>query len=199
MNYNSNKIMEIKDTYCVYKTLREMLQDRGYKITNIFSFEEFNVMYEENNYDIIDDENKIYAMFYKDSKTFGKKDLETIVSKIHAEYGENINIIIILKDKYNVIIEKELSNEYYQNVEIFLFKNLTFNITKHVDMPKFYPMTEEEIKEITDKYKTKKTQFPRMLLTDPIARYYGVKSGGMFRIVRKSPASGNYITYRMVR
>ena len=120
---------------------------------------------------------------------------------LHYGYFENpdINIIIILKDKPNAIIEKELVNDLYKNVEIFLFKNLTFNITKHDDMPKCIPLSESEIKEISEKYDTKLSKFPKMLSTDPIARYYGIKSGGMFKIIRSSPSYGKYITYRHVR
>ena len=56
-----------------------------------------------------------------------------------------------------------------------------------------------EIKEIVDKYDTKITKFPKMLSTDPIARYYGVRPGGMFKIIRQSASSGEYISYRSVR
>lgn len=190
--------MDIKNTYNVYKTIIEMLKDRKYSVSKDIDYEEFIVMYEENNYNITDDNDKIHVSFYKDSKTFSKKDLETMVQNIKELFNEDINIIIILKDKPNAIIEKELVNNLYKNVEIFLFKNLVFNITKHEDMPEFILLNEDEIKEIADKYDTKITKFPKMLSIDPIAKYYGVKSGGMFKIIRKSIASGEITTYRYV-
>ena len=190
--------MDIKNTYNVYKTIIEMLKDRKYSVSKDIDYEEFIVMYEENNYNITDDNDKIHVSFYKDSKTFSKKDLETMVQNIKELFNEDINIIIILKDKPNAIIEKELVNNLYKNVEIFLFKNLVFNITKHEDMPEFILLNENEIKEIADKYDTKITKFPKMLSIDPIAKYYGVKSGGMFKIIRKSIASGEITTYRYV-
>jgi len=190
--------MDIKNTYNVYKTIIEMLKDRKYSVSKDIDYEEFIVMYEENNYNITDDNDKIHVSFYKESKTFSKKDLETMVQNIKELFNEDINIIIILKDKPNAIIEKELVNNLYKNVEIFLFKNLVFNITKHEDMPEFILLNENEIKEIADKYDTKITKFPKMLSIDPIAKYYGVKSGGMFKIIRKSIASGEITTYRYV-
>lgn len=192
--------MDIKNTFRVYKTITEMLSDRGYSISKDIDYEEFIIMYDENSYDITDDEEKIHVSFYKDTKAFGKKDLETIVQNIKDTFdNENIKIIIILRDKYNVTIEKELLNPLYSNVEIFLFKNLTFNITRHQDMPRHIPLNKEEIDYVIEQYKIPKPQFPKMLATDPVAKYYGVKSGGMFKIIRPSYASGEYITYRIVR
>lgn len=192
--------MDIKNTFHVYKTLTEMLTDRGYSITKDIDYEEFIIMYDENNYNITDDNDKIHVSFYKESKTFGKKDMETMVYNIKDTFDNpNINIIIILKDKPNAIIEKELLNDLYKNVEIFLFKNLTFNITKHQDMPKCIPLNDAEIKEVVERYDTKLNKFPKMLATDPIARYYGVKSGGVFKIIRPSSSAGEYISYRYVR
>lgn len=192
--------MDIKNTFHVYQTLVEMLTDRGYDVSKHIDYDEFIIMYEENNYNITDNDNKVHVTFFKDVKTFSKKDLTDIVQNIKAEFdNENINIIIILRDKYNITIEKELAKELYKNVEIFLFKNLTFNITRHQDIPKHIPLTEEEAKEVLTKYKITKSQMPKMLATDPMARYYGVKSGGIFKIIRPSTSAGEYITYRYVR
>jgi len=192
--------MDIKNTFHVYQTLVEMLTDRGYDVSKHIDYDEFIIMYEENNYNITDNDNKVHVTFFKDVKTFSKKDLTDIVQNIKAEFdNENINIIIILRDKYNITIEKELAKELYKNVEIFLFKNLTFNITRHQDIPKHIPLTEEEAKEVLTKYKITKSQMPKMLSTDPMARYYGVRSGGIFKIIRPSTSAGEYITYRYVR
>jgi len=192
--------MDIKNTFHVYQTLVEMLTDRGYDVSKHIDYDEFIIMYEENNYNITDNDNKVHVTFFKDVKTFSKKDLTDIVQNIKAEFdNENINIIIILRDKYNITIEKELAKELYKNVEIFLFKNLTFNNTRHQDIPKHIPLTEEEAKEVLTKYKITKSQMPKMLSTDPMARYYGVRSGGIFKIIRPSTSAGEYITYRYVR
>jgi DNA-directed RNA polymerase I, II, and III subunit RPABC1 len=192
--------MDIKNTFRVYKTLVEMLTDRGYSMSKDIDYEEFTIMYLENNYDITDNDEKIHVAFYKDTKTFGKKDLENIVQNVKDKFeNDEIKIIIILREKYNVTIEKELANPKNNNVEIFIFKNLTFNITRHQDMAKHTPLSEEEIEEVAKQYRISKKEFPKMLATDPIAKYYGVKSGGMFKVVRPSYSSGEYVTYRIVR
>jgi len=192
--------MDIKNTFRVYKTLTEMLTDRGYSISKDVDYDEFIIMYEENNYDITDNDNKIHIAFYKDTKTFGKKDLESMVQNIKDSFNDqNIKIIIILKDKPNVTIEKELTNDLYQNVEIFLFKNLLINIIRHNDMPIFILLSNEEEKEIIERYKTTKNKFPKIFTNDPVVKYYGCKPGNVLKIIRSSQSSGEYITYRVVR
>lgn len=194
--------MDINDTFKVRNTAIEMLKDRGYKLTKTkdVSYEEFMIMYEENNYDIMDDEEKIYVHFFKELKAFSKKDLENVVEKIKTDTNNNnINIIIILKEKYNVAIEKGLTNPLYKNVQLFLFKELFFNITKHQLVTKHILLTPEEIKEVLEKYNVNKSHLPKISIKDPVAKYYDAKGGDIFKIIRKSPSSGEYITYRLVR
>lgn len=193
--------MDIKNTYKIRQTVLEMLSDRNYNIENIknVDYDEFSIMYEENNYNIIDNDKKIYVIFFKETKTFNKKDLEMITQNAKTEFNENIKIIIVLKEKYNVPIEKELANALYKNVELFISKDLIFNRTKYNKIPKHIKMNENEITELLDKHKLNKNQLPKILLKDPISKYYGMKSGDIFKIIRFSTSSGEYKTYRYVR
>ena len=201
--------MDFQDKSNLYKvrnTVLEMIADRGYIVpqSENVSFEEFIIKYGNNNLNIyINDEFKkkqIYIYFHNEQKAFGKKDLLNLFQETITKYkDEYINLIILLKDKENSSIAKELGKEIYKNVEIFVKKYLIFNYSRHVYVPKHILLNEEEEKEVLEKYNTSKGKFPKISKSDPIAKYYGMQSNQICKIIRKSPEVGEYIYYRLVR
>jgi DNA-directed RNA polymerase I, II, and III subunit RPABC1 len=195
-----------KNLFKVRQTLLEMIEDRGYYIPeNIkITLEEFIILYNNKNLDIfIDSEHnnkKIYIHFHNEVKNFSKSDLKTLMQKIIGQYeDQDINLILLLREKENSAVSKELSKEAYKNVEIFLKKNMIFNITHHVLVPKHIILTKEEEIELLEKYNTTRGKLPKISKTDPIAKYYGMKSDQICKIIRKSPEVGEYVYYRLVR
>ncbi len=196
---------EKKEWFNVRKTVIEMLQDRGHVIpedVSIVNFEQFSIKYDTDNIDIyINDETKnkkIYIHFNINlNKKFGKSDLVETLKKVVGTYkDENINLILLLREKENSTLTKELEKKQYENVEIFLKKNMIFNITHHVYVPKHIVLNETESEEIVSKFNTPKIKFPKILKTDPVARYFALKSGMMCKILRKSPEVGESVSYR---
>jgi len=194
-----------KEWFNVRKTVLEMLQDRGNSIpkeVSIVNFEQFSIKYDTDNIDIyINDEiknKKIYVHFNINlNKKFGKSDLvETLKKVVNSYKDENINLILLLKEKENSTVTKELERKQYENVEIFLKKYMIFNITHHIYVPKHIVLNDEESEEVVSKFNTPKIKFPKILKSDPLARYFALKSGMMFKILRKSPEVGESISYR---
>ena len=59
-------------------------------------------------------------------------------------------------------------------------------------------MTFEESKEILDEYMSKKREFPKIYISDPISKYYNAKKFQIFKITRPSETSGLAPYYRIV-
>jgi DNA-directed RNA polymerase I, II, and III subunit RPABC1 len=195
-----------KDLYKVRQTLLEMIEDRGYFVPDIekITFEQFAIKYDNKNIDIyIKDEEKnktFYVYFHNENKNFSKSDLKNIIQKMITTYGdETINLILLLKEKENSAVSKELNKDMYKNVEIFLKKNMIFNVTRHIYVPKHILLNKEEETDLLEKYNTTKGKLPKLSKLDPIAKYYGMKNDQICKIIRKSPEVGEYVYYRLVR
>eukprot|EP01096_Ripella_sp_DP13-Kostka_P001200 TRINITY_DN11445_c0_g1_i1.p1 TRINITY_DN11445_c0_g1~~TRINITY_DN11445_c0_g1_i1.p1 ORF type:complete len:207 (+),score=100.12 TRINITY_DN11445_c0_g1_i1:107-727(+) len=83
-------------------------------------------------------------------------------------------------------------------IEFFLDEELMVNITRHELVPQHVLLTQEETDALLQRYKLEKTQLPRILVTDPVAKYFGMEEGEVVKIIRKSQTAGKYITYRLV-
>ena len=201
--------MEFKEKEELYKcrmTVLEMISDRGYLIPDMekISFEIFNQKYDNKNIDIYmeDKENdkKFYVYFHNESKSFSKSELKTVIQKVMGEYNDpEISMILILKEKENSAVSKELTKDMYKNVEIFIKRNMLFNISHHTFVPKHIVLTKEQEKELLEKYNTSKSKLPKLLHTDPMAKYYNMRHDQICKIIRKSPEVGESISYRVIR
>ncbi len=69
---------------------------------------------------------------------------------------------------------------------------------KHEIVPKHIIMKEEEIKELLEKYKTKRSHLPKILTTDPVVKLLGAKEGDVLKIIRNSPTAGTSEYYRII-
>tara|TARA_B110000483_G_C18205212_1_gene547244 strand:- start:1627 stop:2235 length:609 start_codon:yes stop_codon:yes gene_type:complete len=193
--------------YNIRKTILEMLKDRNYTVPSSenITFDEFSIKFKNKNIDIyVDNTNenkgKAYVYFHNENKTIPKADLKNLLNKTIETYqDEDIKLIIILKEKGNGSIFKEITKDIYKNVEIFMNKNMIINITHHEFVPKHTILTEDEEIEVLDKYSTTKNKLPKILKNDPIAKYYGMKPNQICKIIRKSPEVGDYIYYRLVK
>lgn len=116
--------------------------------------------------------------FYKDKKYY--KEFLVIIDKVSAN-------------------NQKLLHALNKNIEIFHIKELQFNITKHKLQPSCFSIINEnsQIDNIMKTYNLKsKSQLPLILKTDPISKYYGLKSGDIIKITRISETSGLYTYYR---
>ena len=202
------QISRAKIYFRVRQTAMEMLEDRGYNVSiddKNLSYEEFTNRLDEYAINLvaphkIDSLKIAYVSFILDSKSFSKKDLVAMKLMIDETYTSNdMSVIIIVQDKPTPKIAKELLNDEYKSYEIFLMKNLMINITHHEIVSKHILLTTEEIEKVLEEYQTVRSQLPKLLITDPVAKYYGMKAGDVCKIIRQSPMTGESYYYRIVK
>eukprot|EP01100_Stratorugosa_tubuloviscum_P008468 TRINITY_DN353_c0_g2_i3.p1 TRINITY_DN353_c0_g2~~TRINITY_DN353_c0_g2_i3.p1 ORF type:complete len:209 (-),score=68.74 TRINITY_DN353_c0_g2_i3:119-745(-) len=194
----------------VYGTVLTMLSDRGYTIASellSLPLEDFCLRF---NFNLKDDEEPerreeltihalhstlrqgICVFFPLESKINVKvvKNCQERTSSLGAE-----KCIIVYKDA-TTPSAKEALNEC--KIEAFSEQELMVNITSHQLVPRHVVLTQEETEQVLTKYSLRPTQLPRILVSDPVARYYGVKKGDVVKIIRSSETAGRYVTYRYV-
>ena len=201
------QLLRTKIYFRVRKTTMEMLEDRGYEVSEEdknMNYEDFTNRLEENAIQLIathrmNPVKMVYVAFILDAKSFSKKDLVALKALMDEKYPTNEVTVIIVQDKQTPQIAKELLNDEYKLYEIFSMKNLMFNITHHEIVPRHILLNQEEIEMILKQYQTTRAQLPKLLTTDPVAKYYGMKAGDVCKIIRQSPMTGESYYYRILK
>lgn len=99
----------------------------------------------------------------------------------------NMNaFILVVTESITTQSRKDIEEniKYVYNAEYFYLEKLLINITKHKFVPKHIRLSEEERDKIVAQYNTGIENFPQILDTDPIARYYNFKPGELIKIER---------------
>jgi len=82
-------------------------------------------------------------------------------------------------------------------LETFQLDDLQVNITHHCLVPQHSVLNGEEKLELLKRYRIQEHQLPKIQVSDPVARYFGVSRGDVMKICRVSETAGRYITYRV--
>ena len=201
---HNNKVL-LPKLYRVWKTLNKMMEDRGYIIEENYSQISYQDWLLKNN-----NKSSLNGIFYK-------KEGENIV-RLYFEYLEGIKLIAndigsffskmkdAKADSGIIVISGVLSSQAKQKladinielqVECFNISELMVNITEHAYVPKHILLTDEQKKELMKRYRIKESQLPKILHTDPVAKYLGLKRGDVVKIIRSSETAGKYVTYRI--
>lgn len=184
----------MEDIYRSFNTIIEMLNDRGITISEGFDAGQIDSFISNQaskpGFEIVIG-GKI-RLIYCVANKFKMSDIKKFFEN-ETEYDLTI---IIVREKISQNNMKQIGT-LCNNVQVFLLKELQYNLTKHVLVPKHTVVPEADIKAIMEKYSLKnRLQFPLILKTDPMARWLNLKSGDVVRITRPSPTSGFYESYR---
>lgn len=106
-------------------------------------------------------------------------------------------VILVLQNKMNSYAQK-VAEQFPVKVETFHIADLLVNITKHVLAPKHVILTSTEKNQLLKQHNVEDKQIPRMLVTDAIARYYGLEKGQVVKISHTGGLTDTLASYRCV-
>ncbi|ESO02260.1 hypothetical protein HELRODRAFT_65246 [Helobdella robusta] len=204
---------EISDVYKLWrirKTIYEMCNDRGYRVTDAELNEPLQTF--QSYYDQLPSKTE-QTMIFKHSTNSadslmvffgGAEKISGVMAKnfmarmLEEKCGRALLIISNVKAMTS-IAKKDIEEAVpTYNIDVFTEIELLVNVTRHKLVPQHILLSQEEAAKVLEKYKAKDHHLPRMLSSDPIARYYGMKKGQIVKIIRKSETAGVYVTYRVV-
>jgi DNA-directed RNA polymerase I, II, and III subunit RPABC1 len=192
----------------VYKTVCKMLYNRGYQLPKEYTYEEFKKI-PRKDLTITTEarrDAKIYQepimVFFPEDEKIGVKVGVKPIRLCKTEMREKVinRGIIVSRNDITTFARAEIKNESNTKeplfIEIFSEPELIIDITEHILVPKHELLTDDEKDELLKIYP--ESQLPKILLTDPVARYYGLKKKDIVKITRVSETAGYYINYRVV-
>jgi DNA-directed RNA polymerase I, II, and III subunit RPABC1 len=115
-----------------------------------------------------------------------------------------VNLIIVLTQLLkinNYILEKKIIEKInVENIQIFTFNNLLFNITKHSRVPQHIRVIKDkkDIELLCEKRNISSIdKLAKIQINDPLANFYGLRVGELFEFKKYNKNSGIYIYYRV--
>ena len=200
------------------KTIIEMMDLRGYQTDkyNNYSSKELDIMLKNMDKKLNYNNMPLDLIFDHNTDTDKQCVLKYIITRVRVSNLKTLitelieyelvkpydDIIFIVKDKINNLEPfYNLFNSFLETnkifIQIFSIDNLIRNITNHELVPKMRIVSEKEKEDIKKKYNIENnSNLPLILKSDPVAMFYGIKSGDIIEITRTSETSGIYIAYR---
>ena len=194
-NLNTNDIVISKKNKIeiVIKTICRILIER--KSTTSSLDDIFNKI--KNN--INDDE----IIFTIDNKKYAIKFISSFLTTIKKEVSIE-NFLDKNVDAHKFVIINKLSDRAikqileYANTEVFTIDELLIVIIDHNLVPPHYLLSQEEKELYFSTFNHHPRDMKKILVNDPVARFYNAKVGDLFKIIRPSITSGKDIDYRIV-
>ena len=110
-------------------------------------------------------------------------------------YKEGPTIVIATEVSRKAIIDAQSK---FPNSQLFNYNELLVDRLECDIVPKHEILTKKEKEEFFREYKIKRKDMPKILVNDPMAKYYNAKPGDVFRITRPNEATIESNFYRLV-
>jgi len=149
---------------------------------------------------LINDDQMLFTI---DDKNFGIKFVSNFLTTIKKEVSIE-NFLEKNSDVHKFVIINRLSDRAvkqileYKNTEVFTMDELLIIVIDHYLVPQHILLSPEEKENYLTTFNHQIRDMKKILLNDPIAKFYGAKVGDMFKIIRPSITAGKDIDYRIV-
>lgn len=194
-----NHIKEISTSLTI---ISEMLTDRGKTATNLNRLsvaEVTSIVNSRNMFSVSTAEDTIIVVYDMSPKFKWATSKQYIESLIDIDSGLPKLVILVVKEESDI---KNIKGGLLADTEmqVFYLKELQFNKTTHVLVPKHEIITDAAyIAAILESCSlTKASLLPLILKTDPQVKYLNAHSGDVIKVTRISPTCGENIVYRYV-
>ncbi len=181
----------------------EMITDRKYEVDSdyLMTLEDFQewlgvVDSAEKDVNLTEIRKELYYRMGTDTKAvcvFWKESLGTTEVQEFIETMESEGVkrgIAVYNNKITPYAAAALRTLRVQGIiiETFCEDELQYNITKHTDVPQHIICSAATKKEVLESYGVEAQHINKLLLSDPVCRYYGAMKGQLIKIVRPSDA-----------
>jgi DNA-directed RNA polymerase subunit H (RpoH/RPB5) len=186
-------------------TVREMLEDRGTPATLIAEWTRDKIV-EALQVDKVIGKGEWCGIRvrYDTYVGFYLKKFQIRIPRAMCAHTDAPRVIMVLVDKptnHNIqsIASVQAQEGCVQShVETFWLKELQFNISRHVLVPRHERVPDNDVDAVLSKFNlNSRSQLPLIRPTDPMARYLGLAPNDIVRVLRHSPASGRHETFRI--
>lgn len=166
-----------------YEICEQMLEQRGYIVTDK----------DEKKTHAVNLDGVSIVVFYSTEGKFNVDKIQDLLG--YMESKQIFRSIIVYKDSVTPVAKKIIEEITTMTIELFDFEELQYNITKHYLVPHHelaFAKGSKELKAFKVKYKD---NFPVILKSDAVCKFYGFLKGDVVRVFRKN----GMIMYRMVK
>ena len=170
----------------VLVTCVEMVTDRGYSVLTACATHDPALVAER--------EGEVLHLLFHPEDKVGVKAVRTLQQEMDASgVGK---VLLVSTDGPTPFTKKELSDE--ERIAFWTIAKLVINITKFDIVPPHTLLGEEEAASLAKQFHVKSDKdWPKLLRSDPVCRYYDFPVGGLVKVDR-SFGHAAHVYYRMV-
>jgi DNA-directed RNA polymerase I, II, and III subunit RPABC1 len=146
---------------------------------------------------------KVYVYFADQKKTTKQLGVDIVADAISTadKYGTK-NLILITPVPLTSSARKKVEELVSYTVSIFLESEMVYDPTEHYFTPEHRALSSSEQRDFLKRNNLSIDQFPIILTTDMISRYYGFRPGQVIEIKRVNMFDSlvqNPLSYRVVK